>query len=436
MNLLSKSEKNKNIIFCILGIALLSIVIGKTSTMRGSSSLSFLVIISFIILFVSFSKKINVFKLRKILFLSFFIRLIFTLIHTYAFRLPDSYADAVGFERLAWNLAESWLNGSITPNIGGSDIYSVLVAPVYYFFGRQPLLIQFINVILGVLIVLMVYKLTFLITESMRSAYIASFIAAVFPTMNLYSAIILRENFVVFFSVLSVYYFIKWMKEPLSKYIIFSFIPLLIGSLLHNGVVFIGAVYLFFYFIYDPRNKNYSFTIQSVFGLVLGVFAAVFFYNFMMSKLPSDISMVFSPEYLGGVAASRAAGRTMYLQGMQPGSFVDLIIQTPIRIVYFLFSPFPWMIGSFNDLFALLDAFLYFILSIYSYKTLKDIKIENKALALSLFLIIIILVSVFAWGTSNFGTALRHRHKIVWLFISIASSGIAKSKIGRILFKY
>ena len=436
MNSLSKSEKIKNIIFCILGIALLSIVIGKISTMRGSSSLSFVVIIAFIILFVSFSKKINVFKLRKILYLSFFLRLIFTLVHTYAFRLPDSYADAFVFERLAWELAKSWLNGGITPNIGGSYIYSVLVAPVYYLFGRQPLLIQFVNVILGVLIVLMVYKLTFLITESMRSAYIASFIAAVFPTMNLYSAIILRENFVVFFSVLSVYYFIKWMKEPLFKYIILSFIPLLIGSLLHNGVVFIGAVYLFFYFIYDPRNKNYSFTIQSIFGLVLGVFAAVFFYNFMMLKLPSDVSMVFSAEYLGNVAASRAAGRTMYLQGMQPGSFVDLIIQTPIRIVYFLFSPFPWMIGSFNDLFALLDAFLYFILAIYSYKTLKEIKIGNKALALSLFLIIIIFVSVFAWGTSNFGTALRHRHKMVWLFISIASSEIAKSKIGRIWFKY
>jgi 4-amino-4-deoxy-L-arabinose transferase-like glycosyltransferase len=223
------------------------------------------------------------------------------------------------------------------------------------------------------------------------------------------------------------------MKKPRLKHIILSFIPLITGAMLHNGVVFIGVVYLFYYFIYNPKNKSYSFTIQSIFGLVLGIGVALFFYNFMLYKLPTNVSMIFSPEFLGGVAESRASGRTVYLQGMQPTSIGDLITQTPIRIVYFLFSPFPWMIGSFNDLFALLDAFLYFILAIYSYKTLKILKKENKGLAVALFLIIIIFVTTFAWGTSNFGTALRHRHKMVWLLICVASPTFVNSKIGRII---
>ena len=53
----------------------------------------------------------------------------------------------------------------------------------------------------------------------------------------------------------------------------------------------------------------------------------------------------------------------------------ELIYKTPVRAVYFLFSPFPWNLKSTNHLIGMLDAFLYMYLF---YLILKNRKVIWK----------------------------------------------------------
>ncbi|MEW6066074.1 MAG: glycosyltransferase family 39 protein [Bacillota bacterium] len=367
-------------------------------------------------------------RLRNILFVAFFLRVGLALFQAFIAPLPDSTADAVTFERIGWEAAQAWLNGGVAPKLSGAYLYSAWIGIFYYLFGRVELVPQFMNVILGVLTVFLIYKLTIEITDSKRSAQIAGLIAALFPTLNLYSAITMRENLIVVSTVFSVYCFARWLNRGTLKAMLGAAVALLVASSLHGGMIVIGAVYALFFCFYDPRRKRWVlFSAWLLVGVAL--IAAVFglFGSLFINKLPSDVFLLLSPEYLDSHTTAYARDRAAYLVGLTPNSIGDLIVQTPIRMAYFLFTPFPWMVSSIIDIMGLVDAFIYIILVFYSIKGLYWLKEKNKVMFIAMILVLIIAIVTFAWGTSNYGTAIRHRQKFAWLLISMASLGIVQS---------
>lgn len=129
------------------------------------------------------------------------------LFNTYVMPLPDSGTDARAFERLGWQVAEAWLMGADPHSLYRAFIYSNWIGVLYFLFGRIPLVAQFTNVLLRTFTVYFTWKLALLITNSRRGALISALIIDLFPTSNLYSAITMRESFIVFFTVTSAYCF-------------------------------------------------------------------------------------------------------------------------------------------------------------------------------------------------------------------------------------
>lgn len=417
-----QNYKIKNNLQTILVAIFIGALVGIVATGRGTDIIGF-----FLVLLTFFALSVFLFRcydstLRNILLLAFVTRIVLALFQTYVTPLPDSGADAITFEKLGWEAAQAWLNGNTAPQLSGAYLYSALIGVLYYLLGRVPLAPQLLNVIIGILIVFFVYKLTLQIIPSLRSARVAAFLAAIFPTMNLYSAIIMRENIIVLLTVISVYCFLKWLNTDEILLMTVAVISLLGASALHGGMIVIGAVYIFFFSFYNPKKKSWIIlNYRLLLGAILMIASFSLFNSFLLNKLPNDISILFSPEYLGSHTAGAARDRAAYLLGLTPHSFGDLIIQTPIRIIYFLLAPFPWMISSLIDLVGSIDAFLYLIFIIYGVRGLWYLKKVNKPLFCALLLLLIIFVVTFAWGTSNYGTAIRHRQKFVWLLISLAS---------------
>ena len=97
----------------------------------------------------------------------------------------------------------------------------------------------------------------------------------------------------------------------------------------------------------------------------------------------------------------------------------ELIYKTPVRAVYFLFSPFPWDLKSTNHLIGMLDAFLYMYLF---YLILKNRKVIWKDPQLKLILVLLLAyIIVYAIGVGNFGTSIRHRSKFIIMIILLAA---------------
>ncbi|MDP4181990.1 MAG: phospholipid carrier-dependent glycosyltransferase, partial [Bacillota bacterium] len=315
-------------------------------------------------------------------------------------------------------------NDTVPPATPGAYLYSKFVGIIYYFTGRTPFIAQYFNVFFGFFTVYFVYKLICEIGGSKKAALAGSFITAIFPTLNLYSAVILRENIITFFSLLSVYYFVKWLKSGKLFQIIISSVFLGVASSVHGAMIIVGGVYLFFFCFYKPLEKRWRLlNKQALFAICITAAVVILFRARLLNKLPSDITLVFSPEYLKSRLVPLAVGRTAYLESFYPKSFLDIFIQTPIRVIYFLLMPFPWKISGVSDIIGVVDALIYAALIFFSLKSFRKSGYRYKVIFIGLIFIIILEMITFSWGTSNYGTAIRHRQKFVCLLITMASIG-------------
>jgi 4-amino-4-deoxy-L-arabinose transferase-like glycosyltransferase len=370
----------------------------------------------------------------KILLFGLFLRSGLALFQRFVGNLPDSTADAQSFQRVASEFATAWLNGLETASYSGAYYYSKMIAGVYYFVGEAPLIAQLLNVILGTLLIFIGYKTVLVLFESKKGARICAFIIALFPVLNLYSAITMREAVIVFFLAFSFYFFSLWIKKGELKNIILSLSTIFISSIFHGGVFPIGLIYLFVFSFYFPKEKKWRFLSRSLFiGFLIALIYSFLFFAFFQSKIPffTDID----PERMERVAESRSTGRTAYLEGMKTENTFDAVWQTPVRVAYFYLAPFPWEVESWKDVGGVFDISLYILLFFFSVSTLRKLKKEDRALFIAIILIILAFSVVFAWGTSNYGTAFRHRAKIVFLLIVTASYSLSLVNWRRVIKK-
>jgi 4-amino-4-deoxy-L-arabinose transferase-like glycosyltransferase len=273
---------------------------------------------------------------------------------------------------------------------------------------------------MGVAVIYLVYKTIIVLFNNKKAGYIGALITAIYPTLNLYSAILLRESVVIFFFALSFLFFSLWIKKGDLKNIILSVIFVFISSMFHGGLFLAGLVHLFLFCFYQPEKKRWRlFSKQLMIGVLVTIIYSTLFFGSFASKIPffTDVT----PERMEEATESRATGRTVYLEEMETNSFFDTVWQTPVRTIYFYFTPFPWDVDSYEDVGGLINSLFYLVLFTFFIKTLFYLWREDKALFWALLLILLAFSGAFAWGTSNYGTAFRHKTKILFLIVVVAS---------------
>lgn len=366
-------------------------------------------------------------ELRIVLISAFLLRAALALIHAFAFPLPASQADAIGFERIGWELAEGWRAGAPFELITGAHLYSLIIGLVYYVLDRSPLFIQGLNVLFGTLLVYVVAVISRKLFNS-RVALFAAWVSCLFPTLLLHSAITLREVAVVFPFALAILYFIRWLKKSSRVYdLTKSALCLFVSSLFHTGMFFLLGVLLLFWFYrtlgVSVRLRMGLFMVNAVAGLLLlGVLAILLTTGRGLEKVGGEFTRLLDPEYLGARHEIQAQGRGAYLTDLVITSPADLVYAVPLKTVYFLFAPFPWNITAPVDVVGMVDGLFYLGLIVAGvYGLLQVRRRHGKLVFWGLVLILVTGITIFAMGTGNHGTALRHRAKFVFLLIVVAS---------------
>ena len=414
----------RKIIYLFLIIA--SIVLFFSPTHRQDSLGFITILIGFLIVLI-FSKTAP--KIKYILIITFALRVILILIHVYVTPLPETStgSDMIYFEETGWQLAQNgifWLFGHFK---SGAYFYTWVIGFIYALFGRSAFMIQVLNAILGTIVVWAVYSISVFIWEE-NKARLASLIIAIFPSMVYFSVVILREESIVLLYLLGIYFLVRW--KSVGKNLLFitslSLFALSIGF--HTGML-PSLIVPFFPLIADLlkhyRHKNYKSFVKTSLLVLITIFLIFIIIktHWGMEKVPS--SKGFSLDFLSSQEEVASRDRAAYLTNLVVKNPVDFLWQTPIRILYFLFAPFIWMIQAPLDFIGFLDAILYILLC---WGILRGWhKIRKSKLALMILILLIVEVVAFALTTSNYGTALRHRAKFVPLFALLAVSNFEQS---------
>ena len=236
-------------------VVLLGIVIGIISTLLGNEILSLILVVLSIIGLIALLYSIKDFALRGILFFAYILRLCVIFAGTYIINLPDSNADGAMFENLAKEIVNAWILIKLLLR-HQHYIYSKIIAIIYFIFGDAPILALTLNAILGVLSVYFTYKIILVLGGTEEQTRIGAIVAALFPTLNLYSAVLLRESIVTCSTVISVYYLLKWQRKGGIMFAFISSISLMFASLFHGAMIIVGIVHIICFVFYSPKTQK------------------------------------------------------------------------------------------------------------------------------------------------------------------------------------
>lgn len=361
---------------------------------------------------------------RGPLVLAFLLRAGCTLVQSYVMALPASDMDAQRFESAAWAWGSGGLEGLTEHFTMGAFLYSWLIAVLYAVTDRSALMIQALNVLLGTLVVYNVFALARMLW-GVEAARRAAWLMAAFPTSVLFSALILREQVVVYPLTLGVLLFVRWYATDRLKYLAGALLAFCVAIAFHVFVIslFGAAVVVVlrrWLSTLAGRRRGNLFSASLGFVVVVGLVGVV-----VVSGLASiNILRYASLDAFRVQTEISSAARAGYLSGLAVNSPVDIVWQAPIRMLFFLLMPFPWMISSVFDVVGVVDAGLYFLLLCFLVRGARMIRRDGRA-RVSLFLAFA-AVLIFSLAVSNYGTAIRHRAKLAPIIAAVAACGMVR----------
>jgi len=339
-----------------------------------------------------------------------------------------NFLEDDGFQRLAEFWSSSGFPGVLEYFETGAFMYAWFMAVLYTLTdSTSSLMIQAINVWLGTLLILNVYLIT-KIVWSERPAIWASWVCALFPSLSLYSAWRVREALLTYLFTLSIYHFLVWLKRSKVQSFIIGFSVMILASVLHTAFfagIILYAGFPVFYSVKAFLKKrggrlisNTVIALIAIGGLGLVIWSGVAFGKIQDLIQSGDLAIIAHKQ------ESRAlAGRAGYLSDLVIRSPTDFFWQVPLRLIYLILTPFPWMVNNTKDIIGIIDVGIYAYFLSLIIKNSHRLKRSNVAWSVLIFCLGI--ACIFALGTSNYGTAMRHRSKVAPLLIVLSAGFIS-----------
>ncbi|QJQ94011.1 MULTISPECIES: glycosyltransferase family 39 protein [Halomonadaceae] len=349
------------------------------------------------------------------------------------FRPPGADTDAVRFTVTAHHWSQwSWQELFEGLNLFESLFYSWLGAVVQKLVGQSVHILPAFSFVFGHVVVAMTGLIAYQLWGK-RAGIFAAFIMALYPFAAFNSILAMREEVAIMFFVLGLYYFLRWVGGKSLLGLLWACTFFGIAVMFHPGWIgaFIGMAAYLIAFLFRTVIKSDTTTASrhDAFKVVLA--SAMLLLSIGMVASGGNVYLGKGIE-IGGEGESGVgdAIESRFMREATGGSAYPSFIATgnpytqpwliPGRIVYFLFSPFPWDIRSARQLLGVISSLLYMFLAWRVYKGWDTLKHREECIAM-LFMFGA-LTFIFAIGVTNIGTAIRHKTKLLALFVILAAS--------------
>jgi hypothetical protein len=295
--------------------------------------------------------------------------------------------------------------------------YFYLLASLYWVLGSWALIPKVLNGVVGALTVPLVYDLALRVTGDESAALRGARYSAYFPSLVLWSALNLRDIWIVFLILL----ICKQAMVLQESFRVWTFV-LLCTSIL---VVMQFRDYIFFaiatpmvvsFFVRRRSHVVRNATIGMLLALVVvSIDAAAGAARRM--RVP-DLETLTQYRQFTGFGGSQVAATADVSTPLKALTFL------PVGVGYFLLAPFPWQVTNARQLLTLPEMlFLYALMP----SILRGIiHLVRHRLAESLMVIVMAagLTVGYALGQANVGTAYRYRAQVLPFYLIFAAAGV------------
>ena len=333
--------------------------------------------------------------------------------------------DARIYSDKAWEIAQYWLdpaNHIFPRKMYGINGYTYMGAFIYSLFGYVPLVLKFINCLLGTASGLLVFSLTKNIFN-VKIARLSAIFVVFSPSLIRWSIDSLKDPLIIFLLMLFFWILIKLHKKK-WLYLIPLILIILLIKLLGNPLYTILGFTLVLAFFTALKSKPIKIAV-----LLLLLCSIIFvFILFRLNPINETYDVLRNAAiYQTAQARSDEAGYYIYENTRILEGGLDLF-SLPLSYLkglsYALFSPFPWAVASRLQLFAYPQILLWYFLFpfvLIGFTLSFRYKIRGT---LAVWVFIFLVSSLLAFVEGNIGSVFRHRDWISPLFLMFAASGL------------
>jgi hypothetical protein len=228
------------------------------------------------------------------------------------------------------------------------------------------------------------------------------------PSSILITSVTLREAYQLLAVNLVIYSALKIYLEKSIYYWILMLMGVVLMGMLHGGLIVAGFSIIAITslaFFFDKRKS------PSLIGLAL-VTIALLLVTYVGSSVFLELAFNVNTG-LGEAIQARhdswqKAARASYSIGLRIHSDIDLLLFIPAALFNYLFQPFPWRATTFLDWALVMENLLRGYLLYRAIANLLYLSGEKKIAIGLVFSAYLAIEIIWALGTINWGTAVRH----------------------------
>lgn len=356
-----------------------------------------------------------------------------------------------GFHHIAKELALSGellyrgvlLSVPLSPEsfLKGGSFYYEMLGSFYKWFGVSHLLGEQLSILVFAFSCIIFLKIMRQLgLEHYRVSCLFCFGAL--PTMVLLGSVTLRESFEVFFFMLAVYLGVKIsISEKLHiASIFYMIIAALLMGVFHKALVIYAIFMIFLFLVYSVRPVSRWGNIKKLHLIAVGVIPFIFLCLMLISAISflviaeKDLNaLIYIKSLIGDILIGNNNffdhiisyrklsllnfGRTSYVVPLDGSSIFMMIYSLLKGYSYYLLKPFPWEIYNALDTYAFLEVLIRTTLVCFLvFEWRKAVGLRKRLLGLML-LLFFSMSFLWATGTTNYGTAIRHNMLTWWIIV-------------------
>lgn len=309
--------------------------------------------------------------------------------------------------------------------------YTDLLTTLYFITGPVRLIAQQLNVALGMGVMFVSFRIFEELGFTEKQQKLGAAFLALFPHLCVFSAILLREAPIHFCLACSALFFIRWMKGGGLAAMTLSVLFVGAAAWFHGGAVFWCCGYLAALAIYLPASRTNKLSIATIGGVFLGGLLVVAAIPLMDHRVEAMATTLGEGDVgVDGASNAEHAG-SAYLEWLTISNPYLLLLFSPLKMFYFLFSPIPSDWRNATDVVAfVLDSTFYIWAFWRIWRGLRRIcRPLQKNVVRYLLLSILAMTFVYGYGTISAGTALRHRCKFFpELLVCVVACSVATDR--------
>ncbi len=339
------------------------------------------------------------------------------------------WGDSEAYDRGGYQLALAWsgeIGSTASTSLGISGYgWVYFVGAVYWIFGRNQLLIQFLNGVIGAATVLLIYGIGIRLFDSAVARWAALFMAF-FPQMIFWSTGMYKDPAILGCIAVCMYAVLRLRDRPTpAMVVLFVAAELALVTLRFYIAYFVGfAALATFLFAQRRGGIRLLITYVVLVGAMLGALNAAVKRE-TLERQASYLTL----DRLQATREDQAMwSKSGFGREYDVSTPAGALAALPVGLVYLLFAPFPWAVSGLRQVLVLPETLVWYALMPAFVRGIAFAVRRQWRSILPIVVFAASLTMAYALMQGNVGTAYRQRTQITMFFFVFMAAGIVERR--------